>query len=223
MRQVFDTFMALHPLSQERFSPSRANLRRWEWHIQAAQVKKRYPAFIQDNSILDLIRNNRRVRSFNDFPEATALVYVLVASCFPGQQVWACGSRVRGDYMEDGDAPEILEARRLAGKSPKFSDFDFWVNSLADPIHPLPEKCDRARCRIPEFEKIPLPMWDFKKLPENEHARVIELLQTNDLAGLAEIHNKYQLSERHICCDLVTAQRWFAWAVTEGIIKSIPA
>lgn len=64
-------------------------------------------------------------------------------------------------------------------------------------------------------------MWNFEKLPESEHPKVLELLGQCDEAGLTEIHNRYNLSPFDYCCDLEPVVRHFRWAVSEGLIKEI--
>lgn len=219
--RVFDQFQILHPLRQEQYNPTPGNVQRWLWHIKARQACPVTQPYFPDTSALDALRHERGVLCFKDFPRQTQAFYNLIASCFPGRQVFACGSRVRGDYFDE--TLDTRAARRSGGKAEKPSDFDFWVGDNLPETHPLPPGADRARCRIPETEKIPLPMWDFSKLPEHEHPNVIRLLASNDLWALAEIHNRYDLSERHICCDVLTAQRWFVWAVAQGIIKDTNA
>lgn len=220
-RHVFEQFQHIHPLSREEYRPTAENVRRWQWHINARNNGPATLPYFVDTSALEVLRQNRGVSNFKDFPRATQVFYNLIASCFPGRPVFACGSRVRGDYLDE--TLDTTTARRSGGKAGKVSDFDFWVGDNSPEAYPLPPGADRARCRIPESEKVLLPMWDFSKLPDHEHANVIRLLGTNDLWALAEIHNRYNLSERHICCDVLTAQRWFAWAVSQGIIKDANA
>lgn len=218
---AFEQFRTIHPLRQEEYNPTPENIRRWVWHIKERNNRPAIQPHHVDTSALNALRKERAVLYYRDFPRQTQAFYSLVASCFPGRQVFACGSRVRGDYFDE--TLDTRAARRSGGKPEKPSDFDFWVGDNQPEAHALPVGADRARCRIPETEKIPLPMWDFSKLPEHEHATIIRLLGSNDLWALAEIHNRYSLSERHICCDVLTAQRWFVWAVEQGIIKATDA
>ena len=53
----------------------------------------------RDLSGVDHLRQLRGVKTFADFPRSTQDIYLQVARCFPGWQVWAVGSRVRGDYV----------------------------------------------------------------------------------------------------------------------------
>ena len=110
------------------------------------------------------LRNMRSVSTFSEFPSGTKDIYRRVAKCFPGAQVWAVGSRVRGDYTKHTDGRWIKEARAKAGMKPKDeSDFDFLVSPAAVQVGELPANTERVRCRIPESEKIPIPIY----YPEN--------------------------------------------------------
>lgn len=144
-------------------------------------------------------------------------MYQRIASCYPWAQVYAVGSRVRGDHADGSKKTE--QARACGGKANKWSDYDYWVISDKPSVHRPPAGSDRVKCRVPQHEKIPVPMWDFSKLPASEHQEVRRLLCTNDLIALVRLHNKYHLSDNVYCCDLVAAQRWFAWAVENGLIK----
>jgi predicted nucleotidyltransferase len=168
-------------------------------------------------SSLEKLRCRRAVRGFSGFPKETALIYLRIASCYPWAQVYAVGSRVRGDYA-DGKK-KTTEARSSGGKANKWSDYDYWVVTDKAPVHRLPEGADHVRCRVPAHEKIAIPMWDFSKLPASEHVEVRRLLCTNDLVALVRIHDKYRLSDNVYCCDLISAQRWFSWGVENGLIK----
>lgn len=178
---------------------------------------------IHDKQYIEDLRHIYRVSKYRYFPLEARDVYKKIAGCFPGVQVYACGSRVRGDYIEKESLIfwQIKDARMKAGMAPKEdSDFDFWVAPEFMPVSDLPPFADRCRLRIPKNEKIPLPMWDFSKLPESEHARVKALLSQNDIQGLVKIHDKYQLSEYSYCCSGIEGVRnWFTWAIEQGIVK----
>lgn len=60
--------------------------------------------------------------------------------------------------------------------------------------------------------------WDFTKLPQTEHAAVLEAYATNDARKLLEIHDKYELSPHKYCC-IDGLMAWFAWAIKNGIIN----
>ena len=128
----------------------------------------------RDLSGVEHLRQLRGVKTFADFPQSTQDIYLQVARCFPGWQVWAVGSRVRGDYI---DIPEIQEngkhkrgdwleysnvirAREAAGMKDKVnSDYDFLVSPEAVQTGELPPDTERVKCRIPETEKIEIPIF----------------------------------------------------------------
>ena len=184
---------------------------------------------VNDTKEIESLRRLRRVRRFSDFPDFTKNVYQNIAGCFPGIQVYACGSRVRGDYIDWltlDNTPSLSQmlvesAREKAGMKKKFdSDYDYWAAPEFQPVSKPPINTDRCRLRIPEKEKIPLPMWDFSKLPESEHENVKALLAKNDIQGLVKIHDRYKLSEYSYCCSGIEGVRnWFTWAIEQGIIK----
>jgi len=128
----------------------------------------------RDLSGVEHLRQLREVKTFADFPQSTQDIYLQVAKCFPGWQVWAVGSRVRGDYI---DVPEIQEngkhkrgdwleysnvirAREAAGMKDKVnSDYDFLVAPGAVQVGELPPNTERVRCRIPENERVGIPIF----------------------------------------------------------------
>lgn len=158
-------FKILHPFSTEEYAPTPENLTRWKYHnIHAAAFKREanaLPTIAVDNSLLIKIRGIYGVSSFNQMPGYTQAVYNSIAKCFPGFQVYACGSRVRGDYSDASNATDfvVMEARKAAGmRSRPTSDYDFWVEPGAIQVSDLPANCDRARLRIPEKEKVQIPI-----------------------------------------------------------------
>jgi len=121
----------------------------------------------RDLSGVEILREIRGVRLFDQMPVKTQRVYLQVAKCFPGVQVWAVGSRVKGYYIEKGDGDFVKEARAAAGMKPKVeSDFDFLVAPDAVQAGELPPNCERVRCRIPMNERIEIPI--FHKTNEHE-------------------------------------------------------
>jgi len=127
----------------------------------------------RDTTGVEHLRQLRGVKTFEEMPESTKAVYLQVAKCFPGVQVWATGSRVKGDYVDylefqgkDNSTKwqeyfRALRARRLAGMSDKkLSDFDFLtLDSTAQPVCELPENTERVRVRVPENEMVAIPIW----------------------------------------------------------------
>lgn len=165
----------------------------------------------------------RKVRRWEDFDERTKGVFRHIGSLFPTAPVYACGSRVRGDYVNIEDWKQIHEWRAIAGKTCKIeSDYDFWTPLDAEQIRELPRYADRIRHGIPDDEKIliPMPEWDFSKLPESEHARIIELYNSGGWRELANIHDQYGLSSYSYCCELSGMKVWYRFGIEQGKIKS---
>ena len=61
--------------------------------------------------------------------------------------------------------------------------------------------------------------WDFTKLPEAMHGRVVYLIETNQWRELVDIHNQYSLSIVEYCCDVNAVKREYLNALAEGKIK----
>lgn len=113
-----------------------------------------------DLSGVERLRKLRGVKTFADFPKSTKDVYLQVAKCFPGWQAWAVGSRVRGDYVDRFEGADIYAARYRAGMKSKIeSDFDFLVAPDAVQAGELPPNTERVKCRIPDSEKIEIPIY----------------------------------------------------------------
>lgn len=114
----------------------------------------------RDFSGVKRLRELRGVKSFADFPKLTQVIYLAVARCFPGVQVWAVGSRVRGDYKDKNDGLLIRNARIIVGMKDKAeSDFDFLVAPDAVQVGELPPNAERVRCVILEKERIEIPIY----------------------------------------------------------------
>lgn len=157
-------FRLLHRHSRDLYNPSAANLQRWQRHITNALANSNLKTLELDTLEINRIREVYQVASFDKFPEGTKAVYLAVAKCFPGFQVFACGSRTRGDYVDiaaNGEVDNIvLNARKRAGmRFRKQSDYDFWVEPGAVQVGELPAGVDRARLRIPDNEKVAIPIW----------------------------------------------------------------
>lgn len=221
---AYDTwqrFRMLHPLSREPFVDTPENRRRWLYHIDIADSMSRLEAirvsdsFFQKNEI-------RAVSAFHEMPAYTQHIYGCIADCFPGIQVYAVGSRVNGDYVDADSPAEIRRARREAGKAEKHeSDFDYWVAEQVSPVGDLPLLSDRLFYLPPGEKKIPVPMWDFSKLPESEHALAIEATQNARVGALILLHDQYRLSPYYYCgCgDEKAVLDHFQKAIQDGKIK----
>ena len=115
----------------------------------------------RDLSGVEYLRQLRGVKTFEEMTESTKAVYLEVARCFPGIQVWACGSRVRGDYHEKDDYFFVKIARQMAGMKPKAeSDYDFLIlDSTAQPVCELPPNTEQVRARVLKEEMIAIPVY----------------------------------------------------------------
>lgn len=221
---AYDTwqrFRLLHPLSREPFVDTPENRKRWLYHIDIAQGLSRIEA-IRTSDVFSSHFDERAVSVFHDMPAGTRQIYGGIADCFPGVQVYAVGSRVNGDYVDAYDQPEIREARSAAGKSEKDeSDFDFWIAEKIQPVGELPAQSDRLFYLPPGEKKIPVPMWDFQKLPEAEHAAAIEATQNARVGFLITLHDQYRLSPYFYCgCgDEQAVLAHFQKAIADGKIK----
>jgi predicted nucleotidyltransferase len=172
-----------------------------------------YKTITRDLSKIQELRNGRGVSRFEDFPENTRIAYEAIAKRFPDVQVYACGSRVRGDYVEIDSPASILEARRLAGMRNKpYSDYDFVVaDHKTQPIYDLPAFADRVYMSLPENEMVAVPIaqrwkdspYDFEKIPKEEYAGILTALRARNGEYLREIHDRYKLSEYSYCCGTV--------------------
>lgn len=224
---AYDTwqrFRLAHPHSREPFIDTPANRLRWEYHLQEVQQMQERDAIIASENILQRFFSGLRApASFEKMDVQTQQRYGMIYDCFPGVQIFACGSRVNGDYVDAWSEPHIREMRRALGKAEKVeSDFDFWVPSNISPVFDLPTFADRLFYLPAGERKIPVPMWDFSKLPEHEHAGAIEATQNARVGALILLHDRYQLSPYSYCgCsgDEQAVLRHFRAAIDGGKIK----
>ena len=222
--EIFIRFKQEFPNSREQYNPTEQNVIRWDWQIRELQ-KSKTPFGLSTKPILrkkakpPVKFQRSRVTSFDQMPPHMREQYGEIASHFPGIQVWACGSRVAGDYVEQWDGDDVRALRAANFKPEKQqSDFDFWFLLTPTPIGDLPPWSDWVRGVIPETERIKIAMWDFTKLPETEFDAVIFAVQSNDVKTLVDIHNKFVLSPYNYCCELDGLVRWFQSAIDSGII-----
>ena len=123
------------------------------------------PAYNRDLTAIQELRNGRGVKAFHEMPPMHKAAYLCIASHYPGVQVYACGSRVRGDYVDLWSKPHIREARSAAGmRDKKESDFDFVLSQNVTPIDFLPRWADRVTCQVPASEMVKIPIYRY---PEN--------------------------------------------------------
>lgn len=164
---AYNTFMLLHNRSKEKYDPTPDNVKRWEWHIRQAANRPKGEKVFFDYTLIDALRKERGVTNFEQLPEITKVIYLYIASMYEGEQVYACGSRVRGDYNEDNNEG-INFARIMAGmKAQTTSDFDYYVRRGAIPKGSIPEKfnikIDRVRAVLPLNEMIKVPIFKPKE------------------------------------------------------------
>lgn len=224
---LFRQFMALHPNNEEPFNPTDENVKRWKWHIKNHEDQKTKALGVgkwrlRKNEDFEAWKARRRVTEWNGFDILTKAVFVQIARCFIGP-VFACGSRVVGDYIEPNDPPEVREWRAQAGKTDKqVSDFDVFMTKDTRQIIELPPMADVIRHGVPDSEKILISVeqWDFSKLPESEHARVVELFKAGAWKELIDIHDRYNLSPYTYCCEIEGLKAWYRWAIGTELIKS---
>jgi hypothetical protein len=112
--------------------------------------------------------------------------------------------------------------REILGKSEKMeSDYDF--HTSRHPSCPECNKKDIGGIRIdyvhhlpPGEHKIAIPMWDFSKLPDDKKQEAKELYAAQQWGKLMKMHNDYELSQNHYCCDEAPIINWFRWAIENG-------
>jgi hypothetical protein len=120
------------------------------------------PAYNRDLTAIEELRNGRGVKAFHEMPPMHQAAYLCIASHYPGVQVYACGSRVRGDYVDLWSKHHVREARAAAGmRDKKESDFDFVLAQNATPIDFLPKWADRVTCQVPASEMVKIPIYNY--------------------------------------------------------------
>lgn len=227
-KDFFDRFKELHPNSPDQYEPDLASIQRWVWSVKEAQERASvgYDKFeVKDQRNAKALALSRGVRSWGRLPEYMRNKFLELASRFPGRQVWATGSRVTGEYIDNTSGINIVRMREALLKKPtKESDYDIIVelkkgDDLDNFRKRLPSWGDLVVNPIKDEPKIEIPMWDFKKLPEDKHATAQELFAKKDWGRLMSLHNDYQLSPVFYCCDNEAVKRWFEWGIKEGLIN----
>lgn len=224
---LYAEFRALNPNSQEVYNPTLPNLQRWHWHINEAKFRPQYEKILpgEISSADRRFISARRFKSFSQLPEYMQARFLELAAMFMGREVWACGSRVNGTWIEKDSLPEVARMREGLGKAPKIeSDYDVYFPLKPDEdrgeiLSRLPKWADLLPHGVPPDEKILIPMWDWAKLPKSEHAAAIEMYEGQRWGALMQLHNKYGLSPQTLCCDDKPVRKWFAWAINNEIIK----
>lgn len=230
VRQLFEDFKRLHPNAIDTYEPTVENVRRWHWAVNEAigrnEKAKDEQAFgLPDDRDARILARSRAVGTFSRFQPMTKDRFLTLASLFPGRRVYATGSRLTGEYIDKDSPGKIQKMRAALLKADKVeSDYDVTLDWMAD------DKFDDFKKLMPEWgdlvmnvpkgePKIEIPMWDFSKLPVDLHAVVVDLVERKQWGQLMNIHNEYRLSDVTFCCDSKPAERWFTWAVANGVIK----
>ena len=226
-RQLFSEFKTLNPNSREAYDPTLPNLQRWHWHINEARFRPQYEKILpgEISSADRRFITARRFRTFKQLPKHMQEKYLQLAALFMGREVWACGSRTNGTWIEKDSLPEVARMREGLGKTPKIeSDYDIYFplkhgEDRGELAALLPEWADLLLHGVPPDEKILIPMWDWTKLPKTEHANAIDMFNGQRWGALMALHNKYKLSPQTLCCNDSPVREWFAWAIQEKIIQ----
>lgn len=225
LRQLYEKFKQLHPNTADDFEPTMEAAQRWRWHIKQAEQKATRTAFENEEPTAEeeATAESRAFKSFEEMPSYMQDQFLLIASHFPGRQVFATGSRTTGEYMEEWSPETVKELRRKLGKK-ETSKSDYDITFEADPgtdvatlRAALPPGADIVRPQA-RANKLPIPMWDFSKLPREEHDNVLDLFGRSAWGALMAIHNKYKLSPTVFCCNDGPVKRWFAHAIEQGLV-----
>ena len=133
---------------------------------------------VRNLDAINTIRCVRGVSTFSAMPPYHRAAYECIAAHYPGVQVYACGSRVRGDYVDSFSddsgftLEQIRQARYKAGmKMVRESDFDYCLERPTRPIDIPPKWSDLVTCPVPESEMIPIPVFKFPTIQDNERVR----------------------------------------------------
>jgi len=227
---LYSVFMLTHPNSTESYIPTPSNVARWKYHVDLHEARQMYmdnfkPYETEHAQWAITLMDSRRIDSFDQFPPNTKRIYIDIANRFPGVQVYACGSRVKGDWIVPDCGDDIKEMRKALNKAEKQSDYDFVIPSFTteeryEALRLLPYGYDLLIFGVPDDEMIPIPMWDFDKLPDDQHQIAIDHFNAQNWGALMAMHNLYQLSPAQFCCQDAPVIKWFKWAIETGKIKS---
>jgi len=219
-KSIYDEFKNICPNSREGYNPTPANVQRWKWHIRQRRAPVVGTAFVVPESWLEYVERTR-CETWADFPNFVKAAYLELTSFYPGVQLYACGSRVEGGAVDMWSEQRVRVLREAAGRSNKLaSDFDYIAPGTVSQPDGIPGHFDRVRTLPPGEHKIAIPMWDFTKLPKEEHARVIQHLRLGEFRELARIHNEYNLSPWKYCCQPNAVLKWFQHGVDKGFINA---
>ncbi|MGL4640879.1 MAG: hypothetical protein ACRCVX_14240 [Shewanella sp.] len=233
MRAIYDRFIELHPNSDEAYSEDFECLARWHYANIAAESRMNDALqlfkFPESGGAIDLAKS-RSVSSFEQFPKETQEKYKRLAASLSHRAVYAVGSRVNGDYIDQGETDQrVIDMRALMMKKETLeSDYDFTLDinegeNLDNLFDSIPKGFDLVVNLPPDEQKILIPMWDFSKLPKDRHNEVIEIVENQQWGRLMDIHNEYGLSNQTLCCTHEPAKQWFTWAIENNLISRVDA
>lgn len=226
---IFRRFKDLHPNNQEAYVESLDNAIRWRYHIAQREGIVPYPIIKHNHD--EHARMTAELQRYEDLSQMPVYMqdrFLLLSSLFPGRMVYATGSRVNGGYIEEWSGEEVREMREKLGKAKKKkSDYDIVLdmqpNDRLEQLRAaLPSWADLLPHGVPPNERIPIGMWDFSKLPKEEHQNAINLYNTQKWGKLMDMHNRYKLSNREQCCNDGPTKRWFRHAIEKGLIQPDP-
>jgi len=221
--QLYKQYNELYPAAKDEYNPTAENVRKWRNAIEAKRKVGNLARYERDITGIEQLRAERGAKMYEGMAQNARKVYQALKEQYIGTNIFACGSRVRGDYVDmwDMEGSNVRRARIAAGMpDKKESDFDFWLSGNYETKQGVPPICDRVRCMVPLNEMIMLPEWDFSKLPANEHERVAQLIHNETWRDLLHVHDKYQLSPYSYCCDLEGFKKWWRYAIDTGKIST---
>lgn len=227
MWALFGRFKELHPNSQEVYEETLQNAMRWKYHVDQRENEAAHPTVVRPDAAEAMEQAEmRRYEELAAMPAYMQERFLLLASLFPGRMIYATGSRVTGGYVEEWSGEDVRELRNKLGKSKKRkSDYDIVLDMQPG------DRLEELRTALPAWadllpfgsaDKIPIGMWDFTKLPVEEHANAVEWFKQGKWGKLMDLHNLYSLSPTPQCCNSGPTQRYFRWAIEKGLIKSEP-
>lgn len=158
--KVWNRFKKLFPNSPElypNYTPE--NIARWAYHIKEAEKNQGFEKVEVDICDIEKIRLSRCVKTWDGFDIVQKVSYTSIAEAYPGVQVYACGSQVRGDYMEYPVFEFVKQAREKAGmRTDRISDYDYWVHPHAKQCGVLPNYADRFRGKFNPDKMVAIPI-----------------------------------------------------------------
>jgi hypothetical protein len=232
-QRLLNDFKARHPNNAEDLPLTPENIARMQWHLKQELRKGDFVEIeYKENATARQMANTRRFETWGQMPPYMRVNYLRIADQYAGSQVFACGSRVNGEYLERWSSNDVRDMRSGLMKSEKEeSDYDFtgaeirksrYFTCEGSETHytskSLNINADYIHHQNPNDHKIAIPMWDFSKLPDDKKQEARELYADQKWGLLMKMHNDYGLSENQYCCDEKPIIKWFKWAIDNGKI-----